>query len=43
MTSPYKIYCLGNVLIDKGYNYWNSQDNSNKKAANIRANTTKIF
>lgn len=36
MTSPYKIYCLGNVLIDKGYNYWNSQDNSNKKA--IRMN-----
>ena len=35
MTSPYKIYCLGNVLIDKGYNYWNSQDNSNKKAVRM--------
>ena len=35
MTSPYKIYCLGNFLIDKGYNYWNSQDNSNKKAVRM--------
>tara|TARA_B100001093_G_scaffold106204_1_gene98526 strand:- start:79 stop:678 length:600 start_codon:yes stop_codon:yes gene_type:complete len=36
MASPYKIYCLGNVLLDKGYSYFSSEANDNKKA--IRMN-----
>jgi len=35
MASPYKIYCLGNVLLDKGYSYLNSQAIGNKKAVRM--------
>ena len=35
MASPYKIYCLGNVLLDKGYSYFSSEANDNKKAVRM--------
>ena len=31
MASPYKIYCLGNVLLDKGYSYLNSQSQETRR------------
>lgn len=32
MNTSYKMYCLGNVLLDKGYSYMNSESNVDKKA-----------
>ena len=32
MNTSYKMYCLGNVLLDKGYSYINSKSNEDKKA-----------
>ena len=32
MNTSYKMYCLGNVLLDKGYSYVNSKSNEDKKA-----------
>ena len=35
METPYKIYCLGNVLIDKGINYMYSDVKNDKKAVRM--------
>ena len=36
MDKPYKFFCLGNVLIDKGINYLYSEDKSDKKAIRMK-------